>query len=754
MDDHHNEDIELSPLLESLAAEYAENPKSKKFLPLAEEYRKSRMYEEAVYYLREGLKLYPDFQPAKITLARCMLETQEYDEALEMLTQLNIETPNNIPVLRMLGDTYMKLGDVQAAAETYSLIQKLNPEDRVSKEKLAEIERDFEGEIDISSLETPLVVPSASLKDGEAEEEKSYHEEFIGDEPDLDLEHEDKVEFDSLSIDEDEEQALEEVDISLISDDEEGIDAQQGADALREAVEEQSDDVESLELDLDAADLDEIEEDSGEKEPLTEEPDIESLELGEFEVETEAHDESEAEEFTVSDDGESEELILDVAEDDDSTAVEEEESTGVSLEVEAQQQTEEDAEADELFIEDQREEIIADEELTETESAALEIEASPAEEENDEDVPELRTDEASQPDKETEDAAAEEDDGLGKTGEPPFDIAEPDDDQPLTLKKDAELSSLEAALTFDSIDVMDQEDDSLDRFDIEIDDESVLDSFTTDEDEAEETGGESLEFDDEPESDQEMTGEHEPEKSEESEDEDVLVLSMDQVDEGAEEEASFDPPDQTTEEQPEHDREGYTSDENEIIAISLEDIDPEEREQLESEAMELPVDAIEVQGKPPAIEDFSLPEEEQRDTSIYDLTLEDDSAGEAVIDQIQEFDDERGSLLEESESGDIAEEQQAEEQDFDELIPITESSAKVFREQGDLHKTREIYSRLVSSNPENVRYRESLAKVEQQLKQEEQSLELSENEVIEVLENWLENILLYKESLHDAGEGK
>jgi uncharacterized protein HemY len=56
--------------IDRLATQLAKDPHSKAFLPLAEEYCKVGMWEEAVSVLEAGLKLYPGFITAMVILGR------------------------------------------------------------------------------------------------------------------------------------------------------------------------------------------------------------------------------------------------------------------------------------------------------------------------------------------------------------------------------------------------------------------------------------------------------------------------------------------------------------------------------------------------------------------------------------------------------------------------------------------------------------------------------------------------------------
>lgn len=198
MPDEPKEEIVLSPKLESLAEEYAEDPTSKKFLPLAEEYRKSKLFDEAIYICQEGLKHHPDFLPATITLARSYLESEDKDNALSVMLPVEEENPENVPVLRLMGDIYHAMDELEKAEDYYNRVLRINPEDEVVAKKLHSLgkapEETIEFEqpsIDMSSTETPLTMPKKDF--AEPEDEQTVEE-------DIDLDLTESAEFEEMEL--------------------------------------------------------------------------------------------------------------------------------------------------------------------------------------------------------------------------------------------------------------------------------------------------------------------------------------------------------------------------------------------------------------------------------------------------------------------------------------------------------------------------------------------------------------------------
>lgn len=222
MPENSDNEIELSPRLEALAEDYANDPKSRKFLPLAEEYRKSGMHDEAIYFCREGLKNHPNFVRAKITLAKCLLDIKERDEAIAILEEVVESNPENAGARRSLADVYYSLGNSRRALPQYEALQNIVPDSTV-RERIDELKRVVEGPaqaVDLSGgVEEAVEEESDAVEEVEDVETPSVG--FAEEAPALETVEERGVEIDvreslSLKGDVEEEQREEdELDLSL-----------------------------------------------------------------------------------------------------------------------------------------------------------------------------------------------------------------------------------------------------------------------------------------------------------------------------------------------------------------------------------------------------------------------------------------------------------------------------------------------------------------------------------------------------------
>ena len=98
----------LSPMadtarIEELRRRVQMDPASIAFAALAEEYRRSRQFDEAIAMCRTGLQRHPAYLSARVTLGRSLLEIGRLDEAREELEHVLRVAPENLAAIRALG---------------------------------------------------------------------------------------------------------------------------------------------------------------------------------------------------------------------------------------------------------------------------------------------------------------------------------------------------------------------------------------------------------------------------------------------------------------------------------------------------------------------------------------------------------------------------------------------------------------------------------------------------------------------------
>lgn len=151
--------------IDRLATQLAKDPQSKAFLPLAEEYCKAGMWEEAVSVLEDGLKYYPGFITAMVVLGRAYDQLNQPTKARAVLEGAIKLSPDNLRAHRTLIKLYSAQGLIQEALNSCRVILTMNPKDEEALSAQASLRA--------QALERPAEpsLPAASstvFEDGEA----------------------------------------------------------------------------------------------------------------------------------------------------------------------------------------------------------------------------------------------------------------------------------------------------------------------------------------------------------------------------------------------------------------------------------------------------------------------------------------------------------------------------------------------------------------------------------------------------------
>jgi tetratricopeptide (TPR) repeat protein len=100
------------------------------FIPLAEEYGKAGMWEEAVAVLEDGLKTYPGFITAMVALGRAYEQMNHPVKAKAILEEAIKLSPDNLRAHRTLAKLYAAQGAKEAAIRSCNVILSINPHDQ------------------------------------------------------------------------------------------------------------------------------------------------------------------------------------------------------------------------------------------------------------------------------------------------------------------------------------------------------------------------------------------------------------------------------------------------------------------------------------------------------------------------------------------------------------------------------------------------------------------------------------------------
>jgi len=132
-----------------LTERISKDPKSKLFVPLAEEYKKAGDIEMAIAVLTEGLKNNPGYVTAKSFLGRLLLDQGKLSEAQKEFEEVIRAIPDNVLAQRKLADIHVMQGRAQEALLFFKAVLAVNPKDPELKALVADIEagRDVRGKI-------------------------------------------------------------------------------------------------------------------------------------------------------------------------------------------------------------------------------------------------------------------------------------------------------------------------------------------------------------------------------------------------------------------------------------------------------------------------------------------------------------------------------------------------------------------------------------------------------------------------------
>jgi tetratricopeptide (TPR) repeat protein len=106
-----------NPRIEELRRRVLADPASIAFAALAEEYRRSGNYAEAIETCRVGLQRHPSYISARVTLGRALLETAQYGEARKELELVLKTAPENLAAIRGLAEIHERERSLPERAE-------------------------------------------------------------------------------------------------------------------------------------------------------------------------------------------------------------------------------------------------------------------------------------------------------------------------------------------------------------------------------------------------------------------------------------------------------------------------------------------------------------------------------------------------------------------------------------------------------------------------------------------------------------
>jgi tetratricopeptide (TPR) repeat protein len=126
--------------IEKLREKVEKDPNSKLFVPLAEEYRKEGMLDEAIEILQKGLERQPSYMSARVSLGKIYLEKGQLAEARIEFENVIKAIPDNLYAHKKLSEIYRNTGERDLAIKAFRAVLKLNPMDEENLINLRELE--------------------------------------------------------------------------------------------------------------------------------------------------------------------------------------------------------------------------------------------------------------------------------------------------------------------------------------------------------------------------------------------------------------------------------------------------------------------------------------------------------------------------------------------------------------------------------------------------------------------------------------
>ncbi|OQY26307.1 MAG: hypothetical protein B6244_14005, partial [Candidatus Cloacimonetes bacterium 4572_55] len=156
----------MAPEIRFLSQKWAKNPKSRVFVSLAEAYRKTGKFEDAIGVCHEGLKHKPKLSSGYVVLGRCLAKVGKKDDARDAFEKVIKFDPVNMIALKALGDLYDEADDPQKAFEFYQKAADFDPFNDDIQQKIAELR------IEVERLEAKKKTASFSKSDSLSDDDE------------------------------------------------------------------------------------------------------------------------------------------------------------------------------------------------------------------------------------------------------------------------------------------------------------------------------------------------------------------------------------------------------------------------------------------------------------------------------------------------------------------------------------------------------------------------------------------------------
>lgn len=165
--------------IEKLKVRVEKDPNSRLFLPLAEEYRKAGMLDEAISVLLRGLERHPGYTSARVALGKIYLEKKMVEDARREFEKVIAAIPDNLFAHKKLAEIYRDIGEIDRAIAEYKAVIEINPLDEDARSFIENIEEAGEEKVS-EEIETLAETSLPESVQQAHDEEEGLTEEFFG----------------------------------------------------------------------------------------------------------------------------------------------------------------------------------------------------------------------------------------------------------------------------------------------------------------------------------------------------------------------------------------------------------------------------------------------------------------------------------------------------------------------------------------------------------------------------------------------
>ncbi len=144
--------------LPQLEYEFATNPNSEAFIPLAKAYLEKGRFVEAMVVCKKGIKAHPDLPDGRLIMARIYSDQAKHQKAIDELNNLLKLSPQNADAFRLLGKIHLKLGRNDEAVDYLKKTLEADPEDSEARDELLKRGIDYQP---ATAQPAPAAAPAA-----------------------------------------------------------------------------------------------------------------------------------------------------------------------------------------------------------------------------------------------------------------------------------------------------------------------------------------------------------------------------------------------------------------------------------------------------------------------------------------------------------------------------------------------------------------------------------------------------------------